>query len=164
MKWIHAGYLIDSPLHDFSKIVKNMTDSSIQAFSFKNLKVDPSTAQVLVSPSVLARRNLAFDDQLLRELLEFAQIIKAPIIAKHIHENVMPESQDSLAQSSHLPSERSNFGGLDPSAIANPGAGVANMTSNFNSRDLLDEDVGYVWDDVMRTDCIADVMTYKIFS
>lgn len=118
----------------------------------------------MVSPSVLARRNLAFDDQLLRELLEFADVIKAPVMVKPIQENATLKGQGSLLQSSHLPSERSSFGPLDHSVTANPGTEIADMTSNFNYRDLLGEDIGDIWDDVMHTDGVADVMTYRIFS
>lgn len=127
-----------------------------------SLKIDPSTARVLVSPSVLARRNLAFDDQLLRELLEFAHVIKAPVIVKLVQENATLERRSTLSQSSHLPSERFNFGQLDHSATANSGAEIADMTSSFNRRDLLGEDIGDIWDDVMHAKGVADVMTYGV--
>ncbi|KAK5045511.1 hypothetical protein LTR84_009129 [Exophiala bonariae] len=134
------------------------------AISLKKLKIDPSTARVLVSPSVLARRNLAFDDQLLRELLEFAHVIKAPVLARPIQENATLDCQSTLSQSSHLPSERSNFGPLDYLAAVNTGPEIADMPSNFNCRDLLGEEIGDIWDDVMHANSVADIMSYRTFS
>ncbi|KAJ9604937.1 hypothetical protein H2200_010326 [Cladophialophora chaetospira] len=157
-------YLLDKLISISSHRPTMLTDVDCTAVSLKNLKVDPSTARVLVSPSVLARRNLAFDDQLLRELLEFAHVIKAPVIVKPIQENATLECRSTLSQSSHLVSERSNFDPLDHSATPNPRAETANMTSNFNCRDLLGEDIGDIWDDVMHANGVADVMTDRIFS
>ena len=118
----------------------------------------------MVSPSVLARRNLAFDDSLLRELLEFAHVMKVPVMAKPIQENPTTECQSTLSQSSYLSSERSNLGLWDHSANANPVAETADMTSNFNCRDLLGEEIGDIWVDVMHTNGVADVMSYRTFS